>query len=134
MTDSSLGRGLSLIRCGFDGSMLIASAGRLSVIRLMNKSCTAVNGIGSPIREAYRTASMPAAFPDKRNFIAFLMLAYMLRPLSTDLIIVAKLSSVRIMEAESFATSVPVMPMATPTSALFSAGPSLTPSPVIATM
>ena len=46
---------------------------------------------------------------------------------------VAKLSSVRIMTAASLETSVPVMPMATPMSAVLSAGASLTPSPVIAT-
>ena len=32
--------------------MLMARAGRLSVIRLMNKSCTAVNGIGSAASDA----------------------------------------------------------------------------------
>ena len=46
---------------------------------------------------------------------------------------VAKLSSVRIITAASLETSVPVMPMATPMSAVFSAGASFTPSPVIAT-
>ena len=47
---------------------------------------------------------------------------------------VAKLSSARIMEAASLDTSVPVMPMATPISAFFRAGASLTPSPVMDTM
>ena len=47
---------------------------------------------------------------------------------------VAKLSSVRIITAASFDTSVPVMPMATPMSAFLRAGASFTPSPVIATM
>ena len=46
---------------------------------------------------------------------------------------VAKLSSVMTIFAASFATSVPVMPIATPTSAVTSAGASFTPSPVIAT-
>ena len=46
----------------------------------------------------------------------------------------AKLSSVRIITAASFDTSVPVIPMATPMSAFFRAGASFTPSPVIATM
>ena len=55
------------------------------------------------------------------------------RPPSTAATIVAKLSSVRIMSAASFVTSVPVIPIATPMSARFSAGASLTPSPVIAT-
>ncbi len=46
---------------------------------------------------------------------------------------VAKLSSVRVMSAAPFATSVPVIPIAQPMSAAFSAGASLTPSPVMAT-
>ena len=46
---------------------------------------------------------------------------------------VAKLSSVRTIVAASLVTSVPVTPIATPMSALRSAGASLTPSPVIAT-
>ncbi len=44
-----------------------------------------------------------------------------------------KLSSSRTIWADSFATSVPVMPMAMPISARFSAGASFTPSPVMAT-
>ena len=44
-----------------------------------------------------------------------------------------KLSSVRMMSEASLATSVPAMPMAKPTSAFFSAGASLVPSPVTAT-
>jgi hypothetical protein len=46
---------------------------------------------------------------------------------------VAKLSSASTKSAASLAASVPFMPIATPTSARFSAGASLTPSPVIAT-
>ena len=46
--------------------------------------------------------------------------------------IVAKLSSESTIAAASFATSVPVIPIATPTSAFFKAGASFTPSPVIA--
>ena len=45
---------------------------------------------------------------------------------------VPKLSSVKIISAESLATSVPLIPIATPISARFNAGASLTPSPVIA--
>ena len=46
---------------------------------------------------------------------------------------VAKLSSVKTIEAASLATSDPVIPIATPISACFKAGASLTPSPVMAT-
>ena len=48
--------------------------------------------------------------------------------------IVAKLSSTKIIAEASFETSVPVIPMATPMSAFFRAGASFTPSPVIATI
>jgi hypothetical protein len=47
--------------------------------------------------------------------------------------IVEKSSSVRIMSAASFATSVPSLPIEIPISAFFNAGASFTPSPVIAT-
>ena len=53
---------------------------------------------------------------------------------SAALTIVEKLSSVRTITAASLVTSVPVIPIAIPMSAFFSAGASLTPSPVIATM
>ena len=56
----------------------------------------------------------------------------MRRPSSTADTIVAKLSSASTMSATFFVTSVPVMPMPTPMSALFIEGASLTPSPVIA--
>ena len=54
-------------------------------------------------------------------------------PSFTAFTMVAKLSSRRIIWDASFETSVPVMPMATPISALLSAGASFTPSPVMAT-
>ncbi|MDT4839277.1 hypothetical protein FQZ97_730630 [compost metagenome] len=44
------------------------------------------------------------------------------------------MSSARIISAASLVTSVPLIPMATPISAFFSAGASFTPSPVIATI
>src|SRR2546428_710852 len=56
------------------------------------------------------------------------------RPSSTAATMDAKLSSVSTMSALSLATSVPVIPIATPRSDLLSAGASFTPSPVIATM
>ena len=47
--------------------------------------------------------------------------------------ILLKLSSKRIIPAASFATSVPAIPIANPTSAFFNAGASFVPSPVTAT-
>ena len=71
---------------------------------------------------------------DERRYIRyFLMLSKMPRPSSTAATMEAKLSSVRVIAAASLVTSVPVMPIAMPMSAFFSAGASLTPSPVIAT-
>lgn len=49
------------------------------------------------------------------------------------LTIEAKLSSIRIISAAYLATSVPVIPIANPTSAFFKAGASFVPSPVTAT-
>ena len=62
------------------------------------------------------------------------MFAKIARPSSTAATMVAKLSSASTMSAASLETSVPVIPMATPMSAVFNAGASLTPSPVIATV
>ena len=83
---------------------------------------------------AYSTARIAAKFPDSRNWIEFLILRYRFLPFSTAFTIVAKLSSVSTMAAASLDTSLPVIPMATPISACLSAGASLTPSPVIATI
>jgi len=49
------------------------------------------------------------------------------------LTIEAKLSSITMISAACLATSVPVIPIANPTSAFFRAGASLVPSPVTAT-
>lgn len=53
----------------------------------------------------------------------------MARPSSTAATMVEKLSSARIISEADFATAVP-LPIAIPISAFFSAGASLTPSPV----
>lgn len=52
-------------------------------------------------------------------------------PCSTASTMLAKLSSESTIYEESLATSVPLCPIATPRSATFNAGASLTPSPVI---
>ena len=126
--------GFSFRRSSSAGSMPIARAGRESVSRLMNSRCTGVKGTGSPIRDVYNTAKIPAVLPDSRNKMAFLIFLYTLRPFATALMIVAKLSSDRIMSAASLDTSVPVIPIATPMSAFFNAGASFTPSPVMETI
>ena len=55
-----------------------------------------------------------------------------MRPFSIARTIEQKLSSVKIMSEAPLATSVPSKPIATPMSALFNAGASFTPSPVMA--
>lgn len=103
------------------GSIPRAIAGRLSVRRLINSRCTGAKGTGRASREVYSTHRMPAVLPESRKVMAFLMLVKTLRPLTTALTMVAKLSSAKIMEAASLLTSVPVIPMATPMSAFFRA-------------
>ena len=62
------------------------------------------------------------------------MLSKIARPSSTAATMDAKLSSASTMSAAALDTSVPVIPMAMPMSAFLSAGASLTPSPVMATI
>ena len=64
--------------------------------------------------------------------MALRILSYILLPSETAVTIVAKLSSARTISATFFVTSVPVMPIPIPMSALFIDGASLTPSPVMA--
>ena len=56
-------------------------------------------------------------FHESRKRMNFRMFAKIARPSSIAATMVAKSSSVRTMSEASFATSVPVMPMATPMSA-----------------
>ena len=71
---------------------------------------------------------------ESRNNINFFKLSYITLPSFIALTMVAKLSSVRIISLASLLTSVPVMPIASPISALFKEGASFMPSPVIATI
>mmetsp|Transcript_120295 Transcript_120295/g.285840 ORF Transcript_120295/g.285840 Transcript_120295/m.285840 type:complete len:212 (+) Transcript_120295:966-1601(+) len=64
----------------------------------------------------------------------FCTLPKMRRPSSIANTMVEKLSSMSTRSLAFWVTAVPVMPMATPTSAFLKAGASLTPSPVIATI
>ena len=63
----------------------------------------------------------------------FLMLSKDRLPSLIAIVMVAKLSSNRIMSLACFATSVPLIPMEIPMSDFFRARASFTPSPVIAT-
>ena len=90
-------------------------------------------GISRLHSTATRRSTISPRFVEIMNWMDFIRLSYILRPSRTDDTIVAKLSSASTTSAASFATSVPVIPIATPILASFSAGASLTPSPVIAT-
>jgi len=65
--------------------------------------------------------------------IDFFKLSKIFLPSSIPTIILLKSSFYKIISAESFATSEPVIPIARPISACLIAGESLTPSPVTAT-
>ena len=56
-------------------SILIAIAGSESVSRLINKSCTAVNGATSPAITVYKTVRIPARLPVSKNLMLFFMFA-----------------------------------------------------------
>jgi phosphoglucomutase len=71
--DSSADLGFSFITSLLCGSTPNAIAGRLSVKRLINSRCTGAKGTGSPARDAQRTARIAPKFPDRRNWIAYLI-------------------------------------------------------------
>ena len=91
-------------------------------------------GIGSPRKGAINITRISAEFDVIVYLMNRLILSYILRPSFEAITMVEKLSSSRIMSEASLDTSVPVIPIAIPMSALFRAGASLTPSPVIATI
>ena len=116
------------------GSIVNAIAGPPSVTRLRYRIIPAVKGSSKPSIAKVPMRANSSKLDLNRKKENFLMLSYMVRPPSTALTIVAKLSSASTMSDASFVTSVPVIPMAMPISACFSAGASLTPSPVMATI
>ena len=78
--------------------------------------------------------STSATLADSKYCTAFLILEYTFLPSSTAAIIVAKLSSASTISAAPLLTSVPVIPIPIPMSAVLIDGASFTPSPVIATI
>ena len=137
-------RGGRAITSSVSGSTPIASAGPESVTRLIQRICVASSGSTSRRRRrrgrsrrrrrrrGRRSAPRPCSTTAGSAGTCGCC-RRCARPSRTASTMVAKLSSARIILAASLATSVPVMPIATPMSAAFSAGASLTPSPVIAT-
>ena len=102
--------------------------------RLNQIICTGRNSSGESKSRLPMTATRAATPVEIRKKVAFCTAAKVTRPSRTADTMVEKLSSVSTMSAASRATSVPERPIATPSDAAFSAGASLTPSPVTATI
>ncbi len=109
-----------------------AIAGSESVTKFIYNKCIGKN-ILYPNNTDVNTIIISAILAVIKYVIAFLIFSYIFLPSSTDTTIVEKLSSTKIISATFLVTSVPVIPMPTPTSDTFKAGASFTPSPVIAT-
>ena len=95
--------------------------------------CTGISSIGQPSATGSIDSPTMGTCTATRNTTARRRLANTRRPSRMAVTIEPKASSSSTSEAASRATSVPRAPIATPMWAAFSAGASLTPSPVIAT-
>lgn len=95
----------------------------------MHKIVTVPSGNGMSHRMNARKGEISGMLEVNVYAMDFFKLSKIKRPSSTPVTIDAKLSSRRIMSAACLDTSEPAMPMATPISAFFKAGESLTPSP-----
>ena len=131
---------LSLREMGFrfimrlsDSSLARASPGMPSPSTLIMSSISGVKGSSQPINCANSITSISDMLHTSKKYTSLRMFENMFLPSATASIMVENLSSVRIILAALLETSVPFMPIATPTSAAFNAGASFTPSPVIAT-
>mmetsp|Transcript_10095 Transcript_10095/g.25250 ORF Transcript_10095/g.25250 Transcript_10095/m.25250 type:complete len:216 (-) Transcript_10095:1982-2629(-) len=125
--------GLRLSRSSVGDSVASASDANESMIRLTQSICTAVRGLSSSTHAPTNATTMATTLTVSWNCRNLPMESYTLRPHFTALTMLLKLSSMRMMSHASLATDVPAMPIANPTSAFFSAGASLVPSPVTAT-
>ena len=126
--------GLRFIKFSSQGSTPKAIAGKESVTRFTHKSCIGQRGVAQPIKRAVKIVIISPMFEDSRKCTDFFMFSYISRPDATAFTMVAKLSSASIISPAALATSVPPSPIAQPISAVFKAGASFTPSPVIATI
>merc|ERR1719450_1779526 len=103
------------------------------MIRLTQSICTALRGLSWIAHDPMNATTTATTFTVSWNWRNLAMESYTLRPHITAFTMLVKLSSVRMMSEASFATSVPAIPMAKPTSAFLRAGASFLPSPVTAT-
>mmetsp|Transcript_21595 Transcript_21595/g.43787 ORF Transcript_21595/g.43787 Transcript_21595/m.43787 type:complete len:290 (+) Transcript_21595:690-1559(+) len=104
------------------------------MMRLTQSIWMAVRGLSVSTAEPRHATKMAVMLTVSWNCKNRQMLSYTHRPHSTALTMETKLSSMMITSDAFFATSVPWMPMAKPTSAFLRAGASLVPSPVTATV
>mmetsp|Transcript_18343 Transcript_18343/g.31391 ORF Transcript_18343/g.31391 Transcript_18343/m.31391 type:complete len:321 (+) Transcript_18343:849-1811(+) len=104
-----------------------------SMIIFTHSSCSTFSGSVPPTTEPMKAVTRATKLTVSWNWRNFRMLVNTERPHSTDFTMEEKLSSMIMMSAASFATSVPAMPMARPTSEALSAAASFVPSPVTAT-
>ncbi len=115
------------------GSVDKANDANEFIIRFIQSNYTGCKGDSFNTIAPNRVVISAARLTVIWNYKNFLMFSLMLRPQRHAFTMEAKLSSRRIISAANLATSVPVIPMANPTSAFFKAGASLVPSPVTAT-
>ncbi len=87
------------------------------MIKLAHKICSAVSGAGSPPTMAPIIIQISDELQDSKYTIKRMMLSRMRRPSLIAKTIDVKSSSMRTISAASLVKSVPVMPIATPTSA-----------------
>lgn len=118
----------------FGGYVAKASAAKLSIIRFTQSICTEASTDCLIIAADTRTMQTAIMFTVSWNCRNLRIDVYTFRPQTTAFTIELKLSS-RIMMSEAFFdTWVPVIPIASPMSALIKAGASFAPSPVTPTI
>mmetsp|Transcript_122122 Transcript_122122/g.182409 ORF Transcript_122122/g.182409 Transcript_122122/m.182409 type:complete len:300 (+) Transcript_122122:860-1759(+) len=104
------------------------------MMRLTQSICIALSGDSVRMAAPTQASEHAVMFTVNWNWRNLQMLSYTQRPHLTAATMDTKLSSMMMTSEAFFATSVPWMPIAKPTSAFLSAGASLVPSPVTATV
>ncbi len=133
MMQSSRLCGLRFRSYGLGYQVAKAREARLSIMRLTQSIwiglSTSFCRRAAPIRVITTATTLIVSW----NCINLRMESQIFLPQSTALTLELKLSSIRMMAAAYLATSVPLTPIAKPTSAFLKAGASFVPSPVTAT-
>ena len=126
-------RGWSFITLCEGGNDARAIAAKVSMIRFTHNICVTVSGLCVPIKAPATTMRHATTFTVSWKSIKRCMFWYKLRPHITARPMDRNELSIMVMSDASFATLVP-SPIDRPTCAAFSAGASLVPSPVTATI